>query len=133
MTEEEINIYEKATNMLLELKIQPELVGFDYLRKAIVLCVEDMSLISTITSKLYPMVGEYFNVNASIVERCIRNAIEQSYKNGGLLGINNFYDTIIYTNDYKFANSELIAIIVEKIQIDRLKEEFLKNKSVAVG
>ncbi len=119
---DEEKIYEQATNILLELKIQPEMLGFDYLRKSIELCVLDEDLINNITTKLYPMVGKYFSVKSSIIERCIRNAINQSYKSKGLLGLNNVYNTIIYKNDYKPSNSELISIIVEKIKLDLLKD-----------
>lgn len=122
MRENEAIIYEKATNILLELKIQPGMHGFDYLRKSIELCLQDGNLVNHITTKLYPRVAEYFNVKPSIIERCIRNAINYSYKIKGLLGLNNIYDTIIYKNDFKPSNSELISIVVEKIRIDLLKE-----------
>lgn len=122
MCENEVIIYEKATNMLLGLKIQPGMHGFDYLRKSIELCLQDGSLINNITTKLYPLVAKSFNVKPSIIERCIRNAINHSFKVKGLLGLNNLYDTIIYKNDFKPSNSELISIVVEKIRIELLKE-----------
>ena len=53
MRENEAIIYEKATNILLELKIQPGMHGFDYLRKSIELCLQDGNLVNHITTKLY--------------------------------------------------------------------------------
>ena len=52
MRENEAIIYEKATNILLELKIQPGMHGFDYLRKSIELCLQDGNLVNRIRTKL---------------------------------------------------------------------------------
>ena len=64
-----------------------------------------------------------------MIERNIRFAIEYAFGNKGLLGVNQIYGALIYTNDYRFSNSELIAILTEKIRIDLKVKSKLKNKA----
>lgn len=120
--EEEIDSIEEyvgnITRVLVDLKLKPNLKGFHYLRKAIELCIEDYSYLRSVTTRLYPAVGKFYNVSPSLVERCIRNAIDKAYQEGGLLAVNTFYNMLVYSNDKKFTNSELIGIIVEKILND---------------
>ena len=111
------------TEMLLCLKINPAIYGFDYIRKAVEFCKKDPSLIFKITTELYPKVAQFYNVKPSVVERCIRKAITLSYENGGLLGINEIYNMVIYTNSYKLTNGELISLLTEKLRLLELREE----------
>lgn len=127
MLSQDTRVRDICTTILMYLKISPGSLGFDYMRQAIILCYHDKSLIQFVTKKLYPQVGEYFHVKANIVERSIRTAINKAYECGGLLGLNDFYNVIVYTNKFKYTNSELISIIVEKIRIDIMKEEFYSD------
>ena len=79
-------------------------------------------------SSFTPQVAKEFNVTGSIVERCMRTAIDNAYKNGGLLGINNFYNKVVYKNDYKLTNAELISLIVENVRLDVLKDRIERNR-----
>ncbi len=123
MTVKDTRVRDLCTTILMCLKISPGSLGFDYMRQAVILCYNDKTLIQYVTKKLYPQVGEYFHVTAGIVERAIRTAINKAYECGGLLGLNDFYDTIVFTNKFKYTNSELISIIVEKIRLEIMREE----------
>ena len=123
---DEKEIFNKSTKVLMDLKIQPDRLGFNFLRTAIIECAKDFSLLENITSSLYPLLAKHYNVTPVIVERCMRTAINSAYSKGGLLGLNNLYDRVIYKNDYRPSSSELIAIIVDKFRIDSLREK-IKN------
>ena len=127
--EDDKDIEETITEVLMELKLKPDISGFDYLREAIKLCLTDRGLQCEITTKLYPLMAKKFNVNVKMIERNIRFAIEYAFGNKGLLGVNQIYGALIYTNDYRFSNSELIAILTEKIRIDLKVKSKLKNKA----
>lgn len=118
----------EITELLINLKINPNMAGFDYLRAAVDFCLKDEALKSNITTRLYPLLSKRFKTKPSIIERCIRFAITSAFENGGLLYLNNFYDTIVYKNNFIYSNAELISIIVEKIQLDRV----LKKQQSAV-
>lgn len=126
--DENDNIPNRVVKYLLMVKISPSLRGFDYLQTAIELCLKDGAIINHVTSELYPEVAKEFNVTGSIVERCMRTAIDNAYKNGGLLGINNFYNKVVYKNDYKLTNAELISLIVENVRLDVLKDRIERNR-----
>ena len=130
MTNKKVQLENKITDILICLKIKPNMLGFDYLRKSIELCIDDGELLNNVTKDLYPLVAKEYNVSPAIVERCIRNSITNAYKTKGLLGVNDLFDAVVYSNDFKLSNSELIAIVVEKIRIDKLKEDLKTLKSI---
>lgn len=118
---------DEITSILMDLKIHPKMSGFDYIREAVKLCLKEPELLSNMTTKLYPKLSEKFNVKVSIIERCIRFAINNAYDNGGLLNLNKFYNVIVYTNEFKYPSSELIAIITEKVRLDLLTKYYIKQ------
>ncbi len=118
---------DEITSILIGLKIYPKMSGFDYIREAVKLCLKEPKYLSNVTTQLYPMLSEKFNVNIKVIERCIRFAINSAYDNGGLLNINQFYDVIVYKNEFKYPSSELIAIITEKIRLDKLTDYYIKQ------
>ena len=124
--ESESNEYfpDYITENLLFLGIMPKMSGFDYLREGIKLCFIDDDMLDHITSKLYPKIAEKFNTSSEVVERNMRNAINGAYKNGGLLNVNQYFDILIYKQDFKISNSEFISIILEKIKLDLLENTF---------
>ncbi len=115
------------TSILIDLKIYPKMAGFDYMREAVKLCLNEQELLNNITTKLYKKVAEKFSVKPSVIERCIRFAINSAYKNGGLLNINNFYNIIVYTNNFKYSSGELISIITEQVKLELHKKYYINK------
>lgn len=131
MTNEIFNdeVYIEITDILLHCQIKPNVSGFDYLRTAIRMCIEDADLKTGITKRLYPEVGKLFGTSGVTVERGIRTAIESAYNRGGLLEVNELCGAVIYNNDYKLSNSEMITTIVEVLAM-RKNKEALKDRAV---
>lgn len=113
----------EITDLLLAFKVQPEVMGFDYLRTGIKLCYQDSSLKNNITKKLYPQVAEIYNTTPGTVERDMRTAIENSYNCGGLLEVNEKCGMIVYNNDFKWTNGEMITILCELIHLKKIREK----------
>ena len=130
MLEDELSL--EITNILLGFKIQPDVMGFEYLRTGIRLCFDDESLKKNITKKLYPLVAQIHGTTAETVERGMRTAIENAYYGGGLLEINERCGIIVYNNDFKWTNGETIFTLVEliKLKIKRNKIEEFFNKEL---
>ena len=114
-------LYEDITNILMSLKMQPEITGFEYLREGILLCYQDKKYLESITL-VYSQLAKSHKTTPLIVERSIRTAIENAYLSGGILGLNELYDTIVYNNDFKPTNGELISTIVDVIKLNNLKK-----------
>ena len=128
--EEDFEISALATKYLLQLGFDIRNMGFDYLKIAINICCQDVSYLKAITTKLYPTLANLFNVKPATIERDIRVSIKKAYKNAGLLGMNDIFDAIVYTNDFVYSNSELIGILVNKINYDIKKEKLLKKYKI---
>lgn len=120
---EQEEIYNEVTKMLLSFGIPTSGLGFDFLRHAVLLCYEKKEYRDNLTHVLYPTLAKKFNTNALSVERNIRTAIENAYKLGGLLSINDYFGVIIYKNNYKPSNGELICLMVELIKINALRNK----------
>ena len=115
MNEEEFERYKYLTTVLMHMNITPDKLGFDYLRHAVLLVFKDASYLQSITKRLYPDIAKDFGVKSRDVERCIRFAIGQAYNHGGLLEINNLYGAVVYKNDYKLTNRELIGVLADRL------------------
>lgn len=113
--------YHKVTEIILNLGIKPKMLGFDYLRYAVILQTANESLK---LSEIYDQIATVYNTKPHSVERGIRNAITSAHNSGGLLSINDYYDNIIYNNGNKYTNSELISMIAEIVNLEILKNDY---------
>lgn len=73
-----------VTAIIHEIGVPAHIKGYQYLREAIIMTVEDMDVINAVTKVLYPEVARKFGTTASRVERAIRHAIEVAWDRGDL-------------------------------------------------
>lgn len=114
----EKSIEEKITNIFITVGIPAHIKGYQFLREAIKLAMEDPDIINSITKKLYPSIAERFDTSASKVERAIRHAIEVAWNRGKIENINNIFGLTVYTNNEKPTNGEFIALVADKMLLD---------------
>ena len=93
--------------------------GYQYLREAIVMTVENMEVINAVTKVLYPEVAKRFNTTASRVERAIRHAIEVAWDRGDLETLQKYFGYTVSNAKGKPTNSEFIAMIADRLQLQR--------------
>lgn len=74
----------EVTAILHEVGIPAHIKGYQYVREAIILTVQNIEYISAVTKVLYPEVAKRFHTTASRVERSIRHAIEIAWTRGNL-------------------------------------------------
>ena len=106
------------TKMLHELGIPAHIKGYQYLRHAIMMVIDDLDIINSITKELYPTVAKDFNTTPSRVERAIRHAIEVAWDRGDTEVLNSFFGYTIANSKGKPTNSEFIALIADTIQLE---------------
>lgn len=111
-------IEEKITNIFITVGIPAHIKGYQFLREAIKLAMENPDIINSITKKLYPSIAEKFDTSASKVERAIRHAIEVAWNRGKIENINNIFGLTIYANNEKPTNGEFIALVADKMLLD---------------
>lgn len=123
--EEDCGLKNQVTSILHEIGVPAHIKGYQYLRAAILITVNDMSVISAVTKVLYPDVAKLFNTTPSRVERAIRHAIEVAWDRGDLETLQNFFGYTISNVKGKPTNSEFIAMIADHI---KLKQDFGSNQ-----
>ena len=114
-----------VTNIIHEIGVPAHIKGYQYLREAIIIAVNDMDVINAITKVLYPQVAKTFQTTPSRVERAIRQAIEGAWDRGDLDTLQRFFGYTVSNTKGKPTNSEFIALIADKLQ--------LQMKSAEVG
>ena len=106
-----------GTNVIHEIGVPAHIKGYQYLRYAIIVAVEDMDVINAITKVLYPQVAKAFGTTPSRVERAIRHAIEVAWDRGDLDTLQKYFGYTVSTAKGKPTNSEFIALIADKLQL----------------
>ena len=117
-TDTDKEIEEKITNIFITVGIPAHIKGYQFLREAIKLAMENPDIINSITKKLYPSIAERFETSASKVERAIRHAIEVAWSRGKIENINSVFGLTVYTNNEKPTNGEFIALVADKMLLD---------------
>ena len=120
------NIETMVTNIIHEIGVPAHIKGYQYLREAIIIAVNDMDVINAITKVLYPQVAKTFQTTPSRVERAIRHAIEVAWDRGDLDTLQRFFGYTVSNTKGKPTNSEFIALIADKLQLQ------LKSSEVAI-
>lgn len=106
-----------VTNIIHEIGVPAHIKGYQYLREAIIIAVNDMDVINAITKVLYPQVAKAFGTTPSRVERAIRHAIEVAWDRGDLDTLQRFFGYTVSNTKGKPTNSEFIALIADKLQL----------------
>ena len=106
-----------VTNMIHEIGVPAHIKGYQYLREAIIIAVNDMDVINAITKVLYPQVAKTFGTTPSRVERAIRHAIEVAWDRGDLDTLQRFFGYTVSNTKGKPTNSEFIALIADRLQL----------------
>ncbi|HZK02165.1 MAG TPA: sporulation transcription factor Spo0A [Anaerovoracaceae bacterium] len=107
------------TNIIHEVGVPAHIKGYQYLRDAITMVVENMDLLGAVTKELYPAIAKRNNTTPSRVERAIRHAIEVAWNRGRIETINNLFGYTVHNDKGKPTNSEFIAIIADKLRLER--------------
>lgn len=111
------DLEQDVTDMIHEIGVPAHIKGYQYLREAIMMSVEDPGMISSITKILYPTIAKRFQTTPSRVERAIRHAIEVAWSRGRMETLDALFGYTIDTGKGKPTNSEFIALIADRIRL----------------
>ena len=114
----EQNLETDVTQMLHEIGIPAHIKGYQYLRDAIIMSVQDPEMLSSVTKILYPTIAKRHQTTSSRVERAIRHAIEVAWSRGKMDTINALFGYTVSGGKGKPTNSEFVALIADKIRLD---------------
>ena len=107
----------QVTSIIHEVGVPAHIKGYQYLREAIIMSVNDMDMLNSITKVLYPGIAKRFDTTPSRVERAIRHAIEVAWSRGKMDTIDEMFGYTISNGKGKPTNSEFIALITDRIRL----------------
>ncbi len=105
---------ERVANLFLSLGIPAHVKGYQYLREAVRMVIDNHDLINRITKELYPGIARRYGTSSSKVERAMRHAIEVAWNRGRLENTNQLLGVNLFSERDKPTNGEFIALIADK-------------------
>ena len=112
------NLEALVTNVIHEVGVPAHIKGYQYLREAIMLVVNDIEVINQITKQLYPDIAQKYKTTPSRVERAIRHAIEVAWGRGRTETTESIFGYTVSASKGKPTNSEFIAMIADKLRLE---------------
>ena len=107
----------QITEHLWKLGMPAHVLGYQYLREAIVMTLYSPDKICKITKELYPDVAKKYKTTSSKVERAMRHAIEIAWNRGDRDYISKIFGNTISVKKGKPTNSEFIALLSDYMRI----------------
>lgn len=117
----ERNLETDVTNIIHEIGVPAHIKGYQYLRDAIILSVNDMEMLNSITKILYPTIAKKHQTTPSRVERAIVMQLKLHGAEEKWTPSMNCLDISVSTGKGKPTNSEFIALIADKIRLEYKK------------
>lgn len=114
----ERNLETDVTNIIHEIGVPAHIKGYQYLRDAIMMSVNDNEMLNSITKQLYPSIAKRHKTTPSRVERAIRHAIEVAWSRGKMDTIDDLFGYTVNNGKGKPTNSEFVALIADKIRLE---------------
>ena len=107
----------QVTKIIHQIGVPAHIKGYQYLRTAILMTIEDNDAINSVTKILYPAVAKKYQTTTSRVERAIRHAIEVAWDRGDVDTLNSYFGYTIQNSRGKPTNSEFIAMIADNMRL----------------
>ena len=117
MEEQAPDIETQVTQIIHQIGVPAHIKGYQYLRTAILLTVQNSDIINSVTKVLYPSVAKKYSTTTSRVERAIRHAIEVAWDRGEVDTLNSYFGYTVQNNRGKPTNSEFIAMIADNLRL----------------
>lgn len=118
----EVSLEIQVTEILHQIGVPAHIKGYHYLRDSIIMAVETPEIINAVTKQLYPSVAKRYETTSSRVERAIRHAIEVAWDRGDVDVLNSYFGYTIHNTRGKPTNSEFIAMISDRLRLQRKKK-----------
>ena len=111
------DIEAQVTKIIHQIGVPAHIKGYQYLRTAILMTIEDNDIINSVTKVLYPTIAKKYGTTTSRVERAIRHAIEVAWDRGDIDTLNSYFGYTIQNSRGKPTNSEFIAMIADNLRL----------------
>ena len=114
---QELALEVRVTEVIHQVGVPAHIKGYQYLREAIMMAVDDMEAVGAITKILYPSIAKKFKTTSSRVERAIRHAIEVAWDRGDIETLQSYFGYTVSGVKGKPTNSEFISMIADRLRL----------------
>ncbi|MDO5298936.1 MAG: sporulation transcription factor Spo0A [Clostridia bacterium] len=113
------SLEERIANLFLTVGIPAHIKGYQFLREAVRMVIENPDMINRITKELYPGIAHRFGTTSSKVERAIRHAIEVAWNRGRIEALDEAFGRNVCSLEDKPTNGEFIALVADRLSVER--------------
>ncbi len=113
------SLEERIANLFLTVGIPAHIKGYQFLREAVRMVIENPDMINRITKELYPGIAHRFGTTSSKVERAIRHAIEVAWNRGRIEALDEAFGRNVCSLEDKPTNGEFIALVADRLCVER--------------
>ena len=103
---------------LQEVGVPANLLGYEYLKSALSICMDDPAAIRGMTTNLYPAIATAHGTTASIVERGVRHAIQVCWERCDISALASVFGPVVGAREKRPANAEFIAALAEQLRTE---------------
>lgn len=114
-TKQDVNLEAVVTDIIHEIGVPAHIKGYQYLREAVRMVMDNPELMGRITKELYPGIAHRFGTTSSKVERAIRHAIEVAWNRGRIDALDEAFGKNVCALDDKPTNGEFIALVADRL------------------
>lgn len=112
-----VDIEIRVTEVIHQIGVPAHIKGYQYLRDAIMMTIDNIDVVNAVTKVLYPTVAKKYNTTSSRVERAIRHAIEVAWDRGDIEVLQSYFGYTVSNIKGKPTNSEFISMIADKLRL----------------
>lgn len=113
------SLEERIANLFLTVGIPAHIKGYQFLREAVRMVIENPELMGRITKELYPGIAHRFGTTSSKVERAIRHAIEVAWNRGRVEALDEAFGKNVCSLEDKPTNGEFIALVADRLSVEK--------------
>ena len=106
-----------VTGIIHEVGVPAHIKGYQFIRSAILMAIDNMEVINHITKQLYPDLAKMYKTTPSRVERAIRHSIEVAWNRGSSETMESIFGYTVSCDKGKPTNSEFSARIADNVRL----------------
>lgn len=109
-TQSDLNF--EIADVLKKLGVTPKISGYNYLRQAVLICIENEGKPLRISKDIYPVIATKEGKTPAAIERGIRHAIGNIYKKGNIKEMKKIFGNNM--KEDQLSNSDFIFTLADK-------------------
>ena len=116
----DFSLLEEVEKILREVGVPIRIFGYQYLRSAIIITVNDRRATKDMMDKMYPAIAQIYKTTLTAVERGIRYAIAMTWHSGNHEMLNSLFGNSVKKKISRVTNTRFISVIADLLLKQRL-------------